>query len=256
MRPRDADTGTGDEQRRPPTATINGHVASSPRTSAPSASPIAITTGAAATRRTIVAGPARATRWRSRDVVHPTASTAPKNPAAAGAMPASRWPNSGTYMSTIVAAISSPIVTYIHFSGPGRKPRAAAPWPRHAGRRPGTPRPVPRRRPAGRTWLRRHRCTPATLTASAAAPSSSSDHTGIRGIAQARPSIRWRAGSATGTRRGHRHRQDRQRPECPTPDTELGEHPARGGTHDHARHPTSPTPAPTPWSTTSSAARS
>ena len=79
-------------------------------------------TGAAATRRTIV-------RVRSSDAlaisdtVHPTASTAPKNPAAAGAMPASRWPNNGTYMSTIVAAINNPIVTYIHFSGPG--PNAA-----------------------------------------------------------------------------------------------------------------------------------
>ena len=53
------------------------------------------------------------------DAVHPIASTAPKNPAAAGTMPARCCANSGTYMSTIVAAISSPIVTYIHFSGPG-----------------------------------------------------------------------------------------------------------------------------------------
>ena len=57
------------------------------------------------------------------DTVQPTASTAPKNPAATGTMLASRWPNIGTYMSTIVAAISSPIVTYIHFNGPG--PNAA-----------------------------------------------------------------------------------------------------------------------------------
>ena len=40
--------------------------------------------------------------------VHPTDSAAPRNPATTGASPPSRWPNSGTYMSTIVAAISRP----------------------------------------------------------------------------------------------------------------------------------------------------
>ena len=43
------------------------------------------------------------------------------------------------------------------------------------------------------------RCTPATLIASAAAPSSSSDHTGILGIAGRSPSFRRRAGRALGT---------------------------------------------------------
>ena len=42
--------------------------------------------------------------------------------------------------------------------------------------------------------------TPATLIASAAAPSNSSDHTGIRGIADGGPSLGRRAGSAPGTR--------------------------------------------------------
>ena len=45
----------------------------------------------------------------------------------------------------------------------------------------------------------RHVCTPATLVASAATPSSNSDHSGIRGIAKDSPSIRWRAGNAPGT---------------------------------------------------------
>ena len=81
-----------------------------------------MTTGAAATRRTIVRV-RLADALAISDSVQPTANTAPKNPAAAGTMPARCWANSGTYMSTIVAAISSPIVTYIHFSGPG--PNAA-----------------------------------------------------------------------------------------------------------------------------------
>ena len=42
--------------------------------------------------------------------VQPMASAAPRNPAATGVRCASRWPNNGTYMSTIVAAISTPRV--------------------------------------------------------------------------------------------------------------------------------------------------
>ena len=148
-------------------------------------------------------------RSRSPTVVQPTASTAPKNPAAAGTMPAKCCANSGTYMSTIVAAISSPIVTYIHFSGPG--PNAArgstVALARRSTTRNSATSPAPAAR--GRRWQTAARCTPATLIASAAAPSSSSDHTGMRGIADGARSLGCRAGRAPGTSSRHGRGQDR-----------------------------------------------
>ena len=152
------------------------------------------------------------------------ASTEPKNPAATGAMWASRWPNSGTYISTIVAAISSPTVTYIHFSGPGpnaargntvararrstsrNRPTSAAPSEESRGGRDGTC------------------CTPAMLIASAARPSNNSDHSGIRvitaGAARRSSPLRQRPG----TNAAIAIVMIASRTESPTPDTELGEY--------------------------------
>ena len=42
--------------------------------------------------------------------VQPTASAAPRKPATTGTRCARRWPNNGTYMSTMADAISSAIV--------------------------------------------------------------------------------------------------------------------------------------------------
>ncbi len=114
-----------------------------------------MTSGATATSRTTVRVRLAEALTISEDV-QPTASTAPKKPAAAGTMPASRWPNSGTYMSTIVAAISSPIVTYIHFertraerrAGQHRRLRASVDDKKQRDQR-------RHRRPAARRWRRR-----------------------------------------------------------------------------------------------------
>src|SRR6185312_11230246 len=133
------------------------------------------------------------------DSVQPTASTAPRKPAATGVMPASRCPNSGTYISTIVVAIKTPIVTYIHFNGPG--PNAArgntvAPARRSTTRKhPTSATPRASSPDVADAML----CTPARLMASAAAPSNNSDHTGIRANARGVTSDSRRDGNALGT---------------------------------------------------------
>src|SRR5215211_6854829 len=102
-------------------------------------------------------------------------------------------------MSTIVEAISSPIVTYIHFSGPG--PKAARGNTAARTRRSTTRKQPTSATPAANspTVAVAVRWIPATLTTSAAAPSSSSDHTGTRMPPGTTPSGR-RAGNAPGTR--------------------------------------------------------
>ena len=77
---------------------------------------------------------------------------------------------------------------------------------------------------------------PATLIASAAAPNSSSDQTGIR-LARPRVVARTAPGQRERHQERHRHRQHRKRAECPTPGTELGEQPTRGGTEQGADAP-------------------
>ena len=172
------------------------------------------------------------------DSVQPMASTAPKNPAADR------------------RHVGQPLAEqrHVHVDHRGRHQQperdvhplqrtgpecrsAATPSPAPAGRPPGTARPVPRRRRAARTWHAAVRWTPATLIASAAAPSSSSDHTGIRGIARGHRLALLPGRQRDRHQRRHRHRHDRQRAESPTPDTELGEHAAHGGTDDHAHTP-------------------
>src|SRR6478752_3797811 len=88
------------------TATNRGDASSNWLTAA-SASPSAITNGATATMRTVV----RVLLTEALTIsltVQPTDSATPTKPAATGTRWASRWPNSGTYMSAIVAAINSP----------------------------------------------------------------------------------------------------------------------------------------------------
>jgi len=77
--------------------------------SAPSANPVAITSGATATVR-LITRLLRSEALLISPTVQPIASPAPRNPAATGVRWASRWPNSGTYMFAIVAANSTPSV--------------------------------------------------------------------------------------------------------------------------------------------------
>ena len=119
----------------------------------------------------------------------------------------------------------------------GRQHRCAS----AAGRRPGTPRPA-RRRPRAAPSVARASCgIPATLTSSAAPPSSSSDQTGIADPTARPITVSSPAGSAIGTSTAIAAVRIDERAECPTPHAELGEQPAGGGTEQrsdapHRRH--------------------
>ena len=142
-------------------------------------------------------------------------------------------------MSTIVAAIRSPIVSVHPLQRAGTERRSAAtPSPAHGGRRPGRRRPARHRPPAVRPWRPRLRCgSPATLTASAATPSSNSDHTGIRGSPTTTAAPCCRAGSALGTSTAIATVMITSDAESPTPDTELGEQATHGRADEHADAP-------------------
>src|ERR1700739_3434954 len=112
-------------------------------------------------------------------------------------------------MSTIVAAISTPMLTYIHFSGPGpnaARGNTAARALRSTTRKQQTSAPPAASKPA---VVRAVRGTPARLMASAAAPSNSSDHTGIRVSAVVMPLLS-RGGRAPGTNADFRVRGSAQ----------------------------------------------
>jgi hypothetical protein len=85
----------------PATSSANVHAATVPAdalsrwVSAPSARPDATTIGAATITRPIARGLSSDALTIS-ETVQPTASAAPRNPAASGVMCANRWPNSGT----------------------------------------------------------------------------------------------------------------------------------------------------------------
>ena len=102
-------------------------------------------------------------------------------------------------MSTMVAAINSPSVRYTHLSGPGRNAVGGNTDARAAARR-STARNATINATAAQSSAMvngRSEGIPATLTINAAAPSSSSDHTGTR-ITVAPPAPE-RPGRASGT---------------------------------------------------------
>ena len=162
VRPRDADAGTGDEQRRQPTR----------RSPAPVRRPRVGSTRRSPDRPPSPRAPrrpgARSTRSRLSDALTDFADASSRPPARRRRIrpppaPCARcWPNSGTYMSTIVAAISSPM-RHVH---PLQRPRAETPPARqhrrggHVGRRPGTAPPAPTPRASRPQWHARRALHP------------------------------------------------------------------------------------------------
>ncbi|CAB4916688.1 unannotated protein [freshwater metagenome] len=129
--------------------------------------------------------------------VHPSASAAPRNPAASGANPARRWPNSGMKVSTVDATARTTMVRYIHFSADA--PKVDGGSTPCAARRSAATKAISSSTPP-RTIaavIARLETTPAMLTSKAAVVSRVSDSVGT-GLGSVASAV-W-AGSARGTR--------------------------------------------------------